>query len=121
MSFAQTVLLAGFPGVTIYLGLPVGRLRTLSANWQALLTAAARLILVAGFALHNATEGFGIAAPPARAFHARSASGTSPAVCLRDRSGGQWQGHIDVDGTVETAERHLKPASHPTRVHLSKC
>lgn len=41
MSFAQTVLLAGFAGVTIYLGLPVGRLRNLSANWQALLTAAA--------------------------------------------------------------------------------
>jgi ZIP family zinc transporter len=41
MSFAQTVRLAGFAGVTIYLGLPVGRLRNLSPNWQALLTAAA--------------------------------------------------------------------------------
>jgi zinc transporter, ZIP family len=41
MSFAQTVLLAAFAGLTIYLGLPVGRLRNLSANWQALLTAAA--------------------------------------------------------------------------------
>ena len=41
MGFAQTALLAAFAGLTIYLGLPVGRLRNLSANWQALLTAAA--------------------------------------------------------------------------------
>lgn len=41
MTFGQTVLLAAFAGATIYLGLPVGRLRSLSANWQALLTAAA--------------------------------------------------------------------------------
>jgi len=41
MSFAQTVVLAAFAGFTIYLGLPVGRLRNLSANAQAMLTAAA--------------------------------------------------------------------------------
>jgi len=41
MSFSATVLLAAFAGVTIYLGLPVGRLRNLSTNWQALLTAGA--------------------------------------------------------------------------------
>ncbi len=46
MSFAQTVLLAAFAGVTIYLGLPVGRLRNLSANWQALLTAAAGAVIL---------------------------------------------------------------------------
>jgi ZIP family zinc transporter len=41
MTFGRTVLLAAFAGATIYLGLPVGRLRNLSANWQALLTATA--------------------------------------------------------------------------------
>jgi len=41
MSFVQTVLLAGFAGATIYLGLPVGRVRGLSRSWQAALTAAA--------------------------------------------------------------------------------
>ncbi len=41
MSFAQTVLLAAFAGGTIYLGLPVGRLRNLSPARQALLTAGA--------------------------------------------------------------------------------
>ena len=41
MSFPETVLLAAFAGLTIYLGLPVGRIRNISANWQALLTAAA--------------------------------------------------------------------------------
>jgi ZIP family zinc transporter len=41
MSFAQTVLLAAFAGGTIFLGLPVGRLRGLSRQWQAALTTAA--------------------------------------------------------------------------------
>ena len=41
MSFAQTVLLAAFAGGTIFLGLPVGRLRGLSREWQAALTTAA--------------------------------------------------------------------------------
>lgn len=41
MSFAQTVLLAGIAGGTIYLGLPVGRVRGLSRSWQAALTTAA--------------------------------------------------------------------------------
>ncbi len=41
MGFGQTVLLAAFAGVTIYLGLPVGRLRNLSVRTQALLTAGA--------------------------------------------------------------------------------
>jgi ZIP family zinc transporter len=41
MSFAQTVVLAAFAGFTIYLGLPVGRLRNLRANAQAMLTAGA--------------------------------------------------------------------------------
>ena len=40
MSFVQTVLLAAFAGVTIFLGLPVGRLRV-SARVQVILTAAA--------------------------------------------------------------------------------
>jgi ZIP family zinc transporter len=46
MSFVQTVVLAAFAGGTIFLGLPVGRLRGLSTRWQAALsTAAAGVIL----------------------------------------------------------------------------
>ena len=41
MSFAQTVVLAAFAGGTIFIGLPVGRLRGLSRGWQAALTTAA--------------------------------------------------------------------------------
>jgi zinc transporter, ZIP family len=41
MSFAQTVVLAAFAGGTIFIGLPVGRLRGLSKGWQAALTTAA--------------------------------------------------------------------------------
>lgn len=46
MSFGQTVLLAAFAGVTIFLGLPVGRLRNISVNWQAALTTAAGGIIL---------------------------------------------------------------------------
>ena len=46
MSFAQTVLLAAFAGGTIFLGLPVGRLRGLSQSARvALTTAAAGVVL----------------------------------------------------------------------------
>ena len=41
MSFAQTVILSAFAGGTIFIGLPVGRLRGLSRSWQAALTTAA--------------------------------------------------------------------------------
>ena len=41
MSFVQTVILAAFAGGTIFIGLPVGRLRGLSKGWQAALTTAA--------------------------------------------------------------------------------
>jgi len=41
MSFPETVILAAFAGGTIFLGLPVGRLRGLSKSWQATLTTAA--------------------------------------------------------------------------------
>jgi ZIP family zinc transporter len=41
VSFAQTVVLAAFAGGTIFLGLPVARLRNLSPSWQAGLTTAA--------------------------------------------------------------------------------
>jgi ZIP family zinc transporter len=41
LTFEQTVLLAAFAGLTIFLGLPVGRLRNLSSRTQAILTAAA--------------------------------------------------------------------------------
>ena len=46
MSFPATVLLAAFAGGTIFLGLPVGRLRNLSANAQALLTAGAAGVIL---------------------------------------------------------------------------
>ena len=46
MSFAQTVILAAFAGGTIFLGLPVGRLRGLSRNWQATLTTAAAGVIL---------------------------------------------------------------------------
>jgi zinc transporter, ZIP family len=46
MSFAQTVILAAFAGGTIFLGLPVGRLRGLSPSARvALTTAAAGVVL----------------------------------------------------------------------------
>ena len=41
MNFAQTVILAAFAGGTIFIGLPVGRMRGLSRGWQAALTTAA--------------------------------------------------------------------------------
>jgi ZIP family zinc transporter len=41
MSFPETVVLAAFAGATIFLGLPVGRIRGLSRGWQAALTTAA--------------------------------------------------------------------------------
>jgi ZIP family zinc transporter len=46
MSFAETVVLAAFAGGTIFLGLPVGRLRGLSTRWQAALTTMAGGIIL---------------------------------------------------------------------------
>jgi ZIP family zinc transporter len=46
MSFAQTVILAAFAGGTIFIGLPVGRLRGLSKGWQAALTTAAAGVIL---------------------------------------------------------------------------
>jgi len=46
MSFEQTVLLSAFAGATIFLGLPVGRLRNLSARAQVTLTAAAAGVIL---------------------------------------------------------------------------
>ena len=46
MSFSQTVLLAAFAGATIFLGLPVGRLRNLSVRTQVILTTAAAGIIL---------------------------------------------------------------------------
>lgn len=46
MSFGQTVILAAFAGFTIYLGLPVGRLRNLSPTWQAMLTTGAAGVIL---------------------------------------------------------------------------
>ena len=46
MSFAETALLAAFAGLTIYLGLPVGRLRNLSVRAQVLLTTAAAGVIL---------------------------------------------------------------------------
>jgi ZIP family zinc transporter len=46
MSFEQTVLLAAIAGLTIFLGLPVGRLRNLSTRTQALLTTGAAGVIL---------------------------------------------------------------------------
>jgi ZIP family zinc transporter len=46
MSFEQTVLLSAIAGVTIFLGLPVGRLRNLSTQRQALLTTGAAGVIL---------------------------------------------------------------------------
>jgi ZIP family zinc transporter len=46
MSFVQTVILSAFAGGTIFLGLPVGRLRNLSIRRQAALTTAAAGVIL---------------------------------------------------------------------------
>jgi len=46
MSFQETVLLAAFAGATIFLGLPIGRLRNLSMRAQVMLTTAAAGIIL---------------------------------------------------------------------------
>lgn len=46
MSFEQTVLLSAIAGATIFLGLPVGRLRNLSTRTQALLTTGAAGVIL---------------------------------------------------------------------------
>ena len=46
MSFEQTVLLSLIAGLTIFLGLPVGRMRNLSTRTQALLTTAAAGVIL---------------------------------------------------------------------------
>jgi ZIP family zinc transporter len=46
VTFAQTVLLSALAGATIYLGLPVGRLRNLSTRTQALLTTGAAGVIL---------------------------------------------------------------------------
>jgi zinc transporter, ZIP family len=46
VTFAETALLSGIAGITIYLGLPVGRLRALSPRTQTLLTAAAAGVIL---------------------------------------------------------------------------
>jgi len=46
MSFEQTVVLAAIAGATIFLGLPVGRLRNLSVRSQVALTAAAAGVIL---------------------------------------------------------------------------
>jgi ZIP family zinc transporter len=46
MSFLSTVILGGIAGLTIYLGLPVARLKNLSRAWQAFLGAVAVGILI---------------------------------------------------------------------------
>ena len=46
MTFEQTVLLSALAGLTIYLGLPVGRLRNLSPRTQAILTTAAAGVIL---------------------------------------------------------------------------
>jgi zinc transporter, ZIP family len=46
MSFGETVVLAALAGVTIFLGLPVARIRGLSPRWRAALTTAAAGVIL---------------------------------------------------------------------------
>lgn len=46
MSFGETVILAAFAGLTIYLGLPVGRLHHISPRGQAILTTGAAGVIL---------------------------------------------------------------------------
>src|SRR2546430_166918 len=86
MSTTQILLLGAVAGFTIFLGLPLGRLKNPDPRLKAGLCAAATgiliflfwdivtngidpvqialaVMLIIGFGLHNATEGFGIVAP----------------------------------------------------------
>ena len=74
VSFGQTVLLSAFAGFTIYLGLPVGRLRNLSNTTQALLTAGA-----AGVILFLIYDVLGQASEPVTVAIAAYRSGAEPA------------------------------------------
>jgi ZIP family zinc transporter len=74
VSFEQTVLLSAFAGVTIFLGLPVGRLRNLSARTQAILTTAA-----AGVVLFLIWDVLSQALEPIDAALAAYTSGSDPA------------------------------------------
>src|SRR5207302_434629 len=88
MSTVQILSLGAVAGSTIFLGLPMGRMHGLATQVKAYLSATATgillfnaaeglaigqsaardevslaLMLIIGFGLHNATEGFGIVAP----------------------------------------------------------
>src|SRR5438270_748392 len=79
MGLGMTLVLGFVAGATILLGLPIGRLKRPAPTLRVLLNAIAvglaigqsaatgqialATLLVIGFALHNATEGFGITAP----------------------------------------------------------
>jgi ZIP family zinc transporter len=74
MSFEQTVLLSAIAGATIFLGLPVGRLRNLSTRSQALMTAGA-----AGVILFLIWDILAQAAEPVEASIETFSEGQSPA------------------------------------------
>src|SRR5438477_444549 len=65
MNTVSLYTLGAIAGFTIFIGLPVGRLRGTATAGRAFLNATA--IGIIGFGLHNATEGFGIVAPLAAA------------------------------------------------------
>src|SRR5438309_267220 len=62
MSFPETVVLGSIAGLTIFLGLPLARVRVVAPRYMAFLNALAIGILLFLF-VHNVTEAFGIAAP----------------------------------------------------------
>jgi zinc transporter, ZIP family len=74
MTFEQTVLLSALAGLTIYLGLPVGRLRNLSTRTQAILTTAA-----AGVILFLIWDILAQAVEPVEASLGAATGGTGPA------------------------------------------
>ena len=75
MTFEQAVILSAIAGLTIYLGLPVGRIRGLSTRAQALLTAGAGgvILFLLWDILSQAVEPVESALVAARAAKRRSA------------------------------------------------
>jgi ZIP family zinc transporter len=73
LTFEQTVLLSAIAGATIFLGLPVGRLRNLTTRTQALLTAGA-----AGVILFLIWDVIGQAVEPVEAALVAATSGRGP-------------------------------------------
>ena len=80
MTFEQTIVLAAIAGATIFIGLPVGRLRNLTVRTQVMLTTAAAgviLFLIWDILSRRSSRSSRRSRPPAPA-RARSPTSSSP-------------------------------------------